>query len=200
MSTTVHRKDLPLDFAVLKSDRKAGIVTGIANTGNNVDRQKDNLLPGCWSKVIAENQQPPFLWNHNIKDFDVRGKVIRLEELPPGDSRIPLNRSSKAFGTVSGLLADIQCALETQAGRDAFALLDGGFVTELSVNISNAPEDEEVDRKGVRNVRKVDRLLEISAVLAGASFGTAILATKASRSIPLSRGLMDAVAELAEDS
>ncbi len=175
----MDRKVLTLGDVVFKADETTGIIEGICNVGNQVDLQGDNVLPGAWSRVVASGQEPPFLWNHNTKDLDVRGKVIYLEELLPGDQRIPLNRGPKAVGNASGLRFKAQMALKTEKGRDAFELLRGGFIKQLSVYFNNKREDQEVTRDGVRNVKMVNELYEISAVLKGASQGTAVLLAKA---------------------
>ena len=172
----MERKDLSLAFAVLKADEATGIVEGIANVGNIKDLQGDNMLPGCWGRVIREGQQPAFCWGHQVNPPDIRGKVVGLMELPPGDPRIPQNQKGPA--KASGLWFKAQMAMETQAGRDTHALLKGGYIKELSVHFTNEPDGEESDGKGGRNVKEVAELFEISAVLKGASVGTRVLVAK----------------------
>src|SRR5437867_3699465 len=117
---------------ILKADKTTGEIVGIANTGNIRDKQGDTMLPGCWRKCIAEGQQPAICWGHDITD--IRGKVVGLEELAPGDNRLPLNRmGGKDMGQVSGLMFKAIMAMETEAGRDAFALLKGDFIRQFSV-------------------------------------------------------------------
>lgn len=163
---------------VVKADRTTGEIVAIANSGNVKDRQGDVMLPGCWRKVIAEGQQPAVCWSHDVSD--VRGKVVALEELAPGDNRLPLNRTGgKDSGKASGLLFKAIMAMETEAGRDAFALLKGDFIRQFSVQFSIADDGEKSERDGTREIKLVDQLFEISPVLVGASPGTALLTAKA---------------------
>jgi hypothetical protein len=101
-----------------------------------------------------------------------------MQELPPGDSRIPLNKSGKAVGNASGLYFKAQMAVRTSAGHDLFELMRGGFIKDISVQFANRKEDEEITRDGVRNVKMVHTLFEMSAVPKGASIGSQVLATK----------------------
>jgi hypothetical protein len=168
---------------VLKSDA-SGLVEAIVNTTNVVDKQNDLMAVGSWSKVIREGQSVAICWAHEAKQ--IVGKVLEMRELPPGDPRVPANKSGgKGSGNAGGLWIKALFALATQAGREAFELCRGGFVKEWSVGFEVAPDGEKTDRSAygpgsdVRTVTLVDRLYECSLVLAGASPDTATLTAKA---------------------
>lgn len=176
------RKDLELEFVALKAtDDEKGQIEGIANIGNVKDLQGDTMLPGCWRKVIEDQQRVALCWAHDAKD--IRGKITYLEELPVGDRRIPQNQKA-TVPVASALYFKAQMAMKTQAGREAYELIKGDYIRAVSVGFDIADDGEEPDGKGGRNVKLVNRLYEISNVLAEASVGSAITAVKTSVSNP----------------
>jgi prohead serine protease len=162
------------DSIVLKADDVRGQATAIVNTTGIVDRQRDLMAVGSWGKVCREGQLPAVCLNHQIERLSVVGKVLRLEEWQPGDPRLPMAHRAKGAGA---LVADMQFALTTQAGRETFELVRGGYLKQWSVQFSISPDAEKQDRD-VRTVKEVDELIEVSAVLIGASPHTALLAAK----------------------
>lgn len=179
----MERKSVALSFAEVKANSDKGEIEAIVNTGNLKDRQGDVMMPGCWAKVIREKQAPAICWGHDVSD--VRGKVTYMEELPPGDPRIPANAIGKS-GAASGLLIRGLYAMKTQAGREAFELVKDGFINQWSVQFSVADNGEK--RSGdVREIKEVDELFEVSNVLVGASPMTATTAVKSQTPEPIKR-------------
>lgn len=192
--TDTTRKVATFDTVFTKSNKVEGIVEGIANVGGRRDLQNDTMAIGCWSRVIASGALPAFCWGHNTAD--IRGKVTYLEELRPGDPRIRSASGGKAAPQASGLFFRAQMA-PTQAGRDAFELLAGGYIKELSVQFSVADGGEESDGRGGRIVKDVLSLYEISAVLKGASEGTGVLSAKAAGGESLAQLFAKAASDVA---
>ncbi|MDQ6877333.1 MAG: HK97 family phage prohead protease [Candidatus Dormibacteraeota bacterium] len=158
---------------VVKADETRGEVTAFVNRTGVVDRQNDVMVPGCFSKVINEGQSVAIAWSHDITK--IVGKVTQLEELMPGDPRIPYMKGSENTG---GLLMKALFATATQAGKDAFELVKGGFVKQWSVQFSVADGGEEKDGVGTRFIKLVNELFEVSPVLVGASPATGTLSVK----------------------
>lgn len=175
----MERKIAIVDGWIEKADDATGTVVAVVNTGNVKDLQGDTMVPGCWSKVLREKQSPAICWFHELKD--IRGSVLELEELRPGDPRVPLNQSAdgKSAGMYSGLRMKGQFEMETQDGRDAYVLVKNRRVRQWSVQFDLDEKGAEPDGKGGRNIKQVNTLYEISPVLVGASPGTATLALAA---------------------
>ena len=174
----MERKIAIVDGWIEKADEATGTIVAVVNTGNVKDLQGDTMVPGCWSKVLREKQSPAICWFHEISD--IRGSVLSLEELKPGDPRVPLNQTGgKGAGTASGLRMKGQFEMETQAGRDAFVLVKNRRVKQWSVQFDLDEKGAEPDGKGGRNIKQVNNLYEVSPVLVGASPGTATLSLAA---------------------
>lgn len=84
----IEYKSVLLDMKAL--DDKTGEFTGYTTKFNEVDREGDVMLPGCYDKSIAEHKAagtlPSLLWNHKIDqqcgdilsiDVDKVGVVIK---------------------------------------------------------------------------------------------------------------------------
>jgi hypothetical protein len=178
----LERKTAIVDGWIEKADKATGEVIAVVNTGNVKDLQGDTMAHGCWADVISSGQEPALCWFHKIDD--IRGSVLTMEELPPGDPRVPLNRKSGEIGagTASGLVIKGQFEMETQAGRDAFTLVKNRRVKQWSVQFDVDEADVQKDAKGDRVIKRVKNLYEVSPVLVGASPGTLTVAAK--QSIP----------------
>ena len=164
---------------VLKQDDARGIVEAIVNTtGGAPDHQGDVIVPGAWTKAVnaVSKKAPKVVWHHEngltSDRFTVVGKVTGLRELMPGDDRLPFAIKSAGRGALAALM---QFNLNTQAGKEAYSNVAGGYVDEWSVGF--LPEDH--DASGDYNeIKSAYPLLEISPVLMGASPMTATLSAK----------------------
>lgn len=168
-SAAVVRKYLSQNAVTIKTDADRGEVTAVVNTTGIRDKQQDTMVPGCWRKVIAEGQQVAICLSHDVTK--IVGKVTSLVELSPGDPRIPSKAGN--LGKAGALLMTGALAMATQAGRETFALLKGGFLNLWSVQFTVA--QDEPDGRGGRQVKLVDELFEVSPVLVAASPGTGTL-------------------------
>jgi HK97 family phage prohead protease len=179
MNGTAIRKTAGFDSITLKANEDSGVVTCWANSTNVVDKQNDLMAAGCFQAVIGNCEKtgvwPAVCVGHNVQR--VVGQVTGMSELMPGDPRIKTLRPD-ADGMAGGLVMTAKLNMRTSDGRDTFYHLKDGDIREWSIQFYNSPQNEEMDRKGVRIVRKVDELFEVSPVLRAASPFTGTLVAK----------------------
>ena len=147
-------------------DEALGIVEAYTNTMGQVDLDGDVIEPQAFDASIQANLPIPTLVGHDTTA--IVGKVIGARSMPMGD------------GT-SRLYTRIQFNLDTQAGRDAFSNIKGGYVREWSVGFNIPAGAATVVREAGKMIRHIANLdwVEVSSVLRGASPGTATIAAKA---------------------
>jgi HK97 family phage prohead protease len=147
-------------------DEGRGIVEAYTNTMGSIDLDNDIIEPAAFDSSIQRNLPIPALVGHDANA--VVGKVIAARSIPIGD------------GT-SRLYTRIQFNLDTEAGRDSFSNVKGGFVREWSVGFNLPAGAATMEREGVNTIRRIADLdwIEVSSVLRGASPGTATIAAKA---------------------
>lgn len=133
----------PFDLKSLKDD---GTFSGYGSVFNVVDLGLDAAAPGCFARSLKEHKasgdMPKLLWQHRT-------------DTPIG---IYVDMSEDAYG----LKVDGAFCMETQQGREAFALLKMGAIKGLSIGYrtQKASWDE---KTGVRTLTDVD-LYEVSLV------------------------------------
>lgn len=161
-----HKRSALSDVKVV--DEALGIVEAFTNTMGAVDLDGDIIAPTAFDESIYANLPIPALVGHDSNQ--VVGKVINAQPYDVGD------------GT-SKLWTRIQFNLDTQAGRDAFSNVKGGYVREWSVGFNIPPGAIETRRESGKMVRYIRNLdwVEVSSVLRGASPGTATIAAKRAR-------------------
>ena len=167
------RKSFAAEFKTL--DEAEGIVDAIVNTTGIVDRQKDIVEPGAFRKAIG-GKLPKVVNSHQGSEF--LGKVLSMREMMPGDATLPQALAAKGLG---GFAVKMQFNLETQAGREMFSNVKGGYVDEWSFMFTIA--DAQYDAKGVRHIKLIDEIFEVSPVLVGANQATLTLAAKSASSV-----------------
>ena len=147
-------------------DEAQGIVEAYTNTMGQVDLDGDVIEPQAFDASIQNSLPIPALVGHDTTA--IVGKVIGARSMPMGD------------GT-SRLYTRIQFNLDTQAGRDAFSNIKGGYVREWSVGFNIPAGAATVVREAGKMIRHIANLdwVEVSSVLRGASPGTATIAAKA---------------------
>lgn len=129
-----------------------GVVEGYASTWD-VDRGNDVILRGAFAKTIArhvsEGRQVRMLWQHN------------------GDQLIGGFPAEKMREDERGLFVRGEINLETQAGREAYALAKQGVLSDFSVGFSIPSRDavkyNDTGDRNVREIREVE-LWEVSMV------------------------------------
>jgi HK97 family phage prohead protease len=165
------RKSFAVEFKSV--DDAEGIVDAIVNTTGLLDRQKDIIEPGAFRKAV-NGKLPKVVNSHQGSDF--LGKVLSMREIMPGDTSLPRVLLEKGLGAFA---VKMQFNLETQAGREMFSNVKGGYVDEWSFMFTIA--DGQYDSKGVRHIKLIDEIFEVSPVLVGANQATLTLASKSAR-------------------
>lgn len=135
----------PVEVKFAPSD--TGDIAGYGSVYGITDMHGDVVEGGAFDESIkhhrAEGTRPLMLWGHNPD------RVIGAWE----------TFSSDAYGLkLSGKLN-----LETQDGREALSLLKQGALSGLSIGYQVAPGGAEIDRKGIRHLKKL-MLWEVSIV------------------------------------
>lgn len=153
-------------------DDETGTVTALVNTLGVIDADGDRVMAGAFDKSLEEleTKTVAVLWGH--QPSETVGKVIDGQEVSLGDGK-------------SALYVTMLMNLKTSRGRDAYEDLkfNGGIVREWSVGF-NVPTGEleyvtDPDGTKVANIKTVE-LVEVSAVLRGASPGTTTISIKSS--------------------
>ena len=168
----MQHKQVPV-ASVKGIDGVEGIVEAIVSVTNIVDHVNDMIMPGAY-KATLRKRNPKVVWSHDT-NIPV-GKTLRVEELMPGDPRIPRDLAEQNAG---GLLVKMQFNLHTTRGRDAFYDVQFyGDEQEWSIGYSVPEGKYYVDEKsGVRHIKQLD-LFEYSPVIFGAAPSTRTLSLK----------------------
>jgi len=160
----MDKKYIISDAKVL--DEREGIVEAYVNTMGVVDHDGDVIDPEAFKKSLIDPIHIPVLAGHDHSQ--IVGKVLT-------------GSAHHIDGEEYKLFARMQMNLETQAGREAFSNIAGGFVREWSVgfNIPN-PGAVVYDRGGQKAIRRIMELdlVEVSSVIRGASPATGTIAAK----------------------
>lgn len=168
----MDRKNVPVSSVRGLNDAD-GIVEAIVSVTNIVDSVNDVIEPGAYKNTLRK-RSPKGVWSHDT-NIPV-AKTIKVEELLPGDQRLPEDLQSQNAGA---LLVKMQFNLNTSRGRDAF--YDVQFFAEeqewsigYSVPEGKSTTDEET---GVRFIKALE-LYEYSPVIFGAAPSTRTLSIK----------------------
>lgn len=147
-----------VSFQVKSIDQKLGIVTGLASPVTNIDRQKDTVESGAYTKTLSEGQlrmqngrrfMMACLWMHD--PTQPTGGVIAGQELTDGlEVTMKYDISVNSAGIPNNSIATM-----------VFSGFDQGYIDELSIGYVAIKYD--YDKQGVRHLREV-QLVEISAV------------------------------------
>lgn len=147
-------------------DEDKGIVSAIVSVTGMVDRVKDVIRPGAYTKTL-KTRTPKGVWHHDMKQPVSR--TLEIKELAPGDPELPSHLPNgdpwpKGAGALKVLT---QFNLKSTRGRDAFEdVLFFGDEQEWSIGYRVPPGKSE-SKGGVRYCDEID-LFEYSPVLFGA--------------------------------
>lgn len=147
-----------------------GIVEAIVSVTNIVDNVNDIILPGAYKQTLKK-RNPKVVWSHDT-NIPV-GKTLKVEELLPGDPRLPADLVAKDAGA---LLVKMQFNLNTSRGRDAYEDVQFfGSEQEWSIGYS-VPEGKSITdtKTGIRKIQQLE-LYEYSPVIFGAAPNTRTL-------------------------
>jgi uncharacterized protein len=137
---------------------EAGKFSGAASVYGVLDNHGDIVMPGAFSKTIAENNgRIKILSQHNPSD--VIGSAILVD-------------------TAEALMLEGQLELELQSAKDAYVRLKAGLIDALSIGYES--RDDFYDR-GVRMLKDI-KLWEVSLVTFPANEACRITAVKSAES------------------
>ena len=123
-------------------DDSSGTFKGYGSVFGVVDSYKESVDPGAFTDTLQKDGLPALLWQHRSD------QVIGVWTVAREDAR--------------GLYLEGTLNLETQLGREAYALLKQGALNGLSIGFR--PLVEEVNKEtGVVHIKKL-RLFEVSIV------------------------------------
>lgn len=126
------------------------------------------------TKRVTAGKTFPVVWMHDWSR--PIGRTIEIEELAPGDERLP--ERIREFG---GLRVVGQLSLDTRDGHDMFVFMRDGVIDEFSIGFFVAGEvfigDGSDVSPLVRHITKVD-LVEWSPVLLGANPMTELVSVR----------------------
>jgi HK97 family phage prohead protease len=168
----MDRKNVPVS-SVRGLSEADGIVEAIVSVTNIVDSVNDVIEPGAYKNTLRK-RNPKGVWSHDT-NIPV-AKTIKVEELMPGDERLPEDLRQQDAGA---LLVKMQFNLNTSRGKDAFYDVQFfGEEQEWSIGYS-VPEGKAVtdERTGVRFIKQLE-LYEYSPVIFGAAPSTRTLSVK----------------------
>jgi HK97 family phage prohead protease len=172
MSAPIIHKSFSAETKVLDAGR--GLVDAVFSVTGNLDRQNDVITPGAFGKALANKASVPVVYAHDWNNLDaVLGKTVAWAELMPGDNRLPSSLLGAGYG---GVKATIQFDQETPAGRLALTHVKNGNLSEWSFAFT---AEDDTDAKGVRHLKTVNEIFEVTLALVGANPETVTMALKA---------------------
>jgi len=175
-----ERKTIPTFIKAV--DEKEGIVEHVVSVFGIRDMQGDRVMPGAYTKTIAERFGKIRTLDQHMADSALRvvGKPRAMREI--GRNELPQKVLEEYPEATGGLLAVTQYAMKTDNGRNMFHLVDGGFLPETSIGydpITAEYVEEEIDgQKVTTRLLKEIRLWEYSNVIWGANPATVTTGTK----------------------
>jgi hypothetical protein len=143
-------------------DENEGVVEAIVSVTGVVDRVKDRILPGAYKG------RPIGVWSHDDKQWASRTEAI--EELPPGDRRLPPTTADGRPwpADAGGLWVQTRYNLDTRTGREAFSNVKF-FSGQTGWSIGyRVPPGGSFMKDGVRNIKELE-VWEYSPVMVGAA-------------------------------
>lgn len=170
-------------------DETQGIVTAVVSVTGVVDEVDDVIVPGAYAETLAK-RRPKVCWAHSWEH--PIGKVLYIEELLPGDERLPkTTRDGQPWPKAAGaLVASMQFNLRTDEGKNAFEVVrfySESGECEYSIGYNVPPGRAATDSKGTRFIKMLE-LYELSVVLFGAHTMTGTLSIKdAARAMEVKR-------------
>jgi len=131
-------------YPAVKSLDETGRFAGYASVFHVVDKQRDMVKPGAFSKTITATalSDVKLLWQHTWSE--------------------PVGVIDRLFEDAQGLYVEGRLLMEVARAREAYALLKSGALNGLSIGYSPVKSRTDPDT-GIRHLLEVD-LWEISLV------------------------------------
>lgn len=114
-------KSVPVQW---KAGGEAGEIEAWVSVYGNVDSYGDRVMFGAFAESL-NSFTPAVVWQHDLRT--PIGKTVAMEEVPPGDERLPENIRANGALLAKGLLN-----LNVTAGREAWEHIKFGSVSQYS--------------------------------------------------------------------
>ncbi len=138
-------KSVPLSGVELKMfDGESRKFTGYASVFNGVDSYGDTILPGAYADTLAKDGMPKMFFGH--------------------DWGLPIGKWLSAVEDEKGLRVEGELTPGNPQSDAVLAALKHGTVDGLSIGFQLKSGDYETNKEGMRTIKKVSRLFEISVV------------------------------------
>ena len=183
-------------------DKKEGIVECFVAAIGNKDSVGDVIQPKAFDGSLRR-RKPRVVWGHDWNQ--PIGKVLSVEEVNPGDPRLPPKMKNAGVG---GLFARVQFNLKSQKGKDAFEdVCFFGEDQEWSIGYKTLDSIYDPGQKAT--LLKEVELYEMSPVLHGANQLTSTISIKSEadpamdnairKGLAMAKALIDETPELEEE-
>lgn len=127
----------------LDPSRKPGFVAGYASKFGGIDSYDDTIEPQAYDGVVKSGALPKMLFNHDAWSVPVgRWTSWKVDEI--------------------GLYVEGELNLELQQAQDIRKAIEFGSLDGLSVSIRMNADDFYYDADGIRHIKNVQKMREIS--------------------------------------
>lgn len=127
----------------LDPSRKPGFVAGYASKFGGIDSYDDTIEPQAYDSVVKSGALPKMLFNHDAWS-------------------VPVGRWTSWKVDDVGLYVEGELNLELQQAQDIRKAIEFGSLDGLSVSIRMKAEDFYYDADGIRHIKNVQSMREIS--------------------------------------
>lgn len=122
-----------------------GYISGYCSVFGQVDTYDDTIEPHAYDAVVASGTKPLMFFNH-------------------ASYCVPIGVWDKLSVDGIGLFIEGRLNLNNKQGKEVFDALKFGSMNGLSVAITMQDEDVECDDEGIRHIKNVRELYEVSIV------------------------------------
>jgi len=143
----------------LDPTREPGFVAGYASKFGGIDSYDDTIEPHAYDNILKAAVLPKMFFNHNAWD-------------------VPSGRWTSWKIDEVGLYVEGLLNLELQQGQDLRKAIEFGSIDGLSVSIRMAADDFYYDADGIRHIKNVQSMREISLCTFPADNNARIIAFK----------------------
>lgn len=139
---------MKINYAI-KSENLAvkddGYISGYCSVFGQVDTYDDTIEPYAYDSVVASGAKPLMFFNHSSYG-------------------VPIGVWDKLSVDARGLFIEGRLNLNIKQGKDVYEALKFGSMNGLSVSIGMMDEDIDYDAEGIRHIKNVRELNEVSIV------------------------------------
>ncbi len=187
----MSREYKSLPFTTIKADNAGSsrVRAGIAAVFGNIDAFGDRVMPGAFTKTLAEGaKRARFLWNHSYEHPPI-ASIVEMREV--SREELPAEVLEKSPDATGGLLVKREY-YDVELANWILQAIDAGDINEMSfafdvVKSNTISESVPGDAEKIRDVRELTelKLYDASDVLWGCNFATVATGAKSAGSVSL---------------